>query len=108
MPLPITAFTVSLEVANGDYGTGQKNFVSFRAEAKGPEEGVTIDEALEQSLDMHLRAWESVLQARHAEQVLSGKDFSDMTSKARVRIEKTRQFLKQLDDRSTEDGPSNT
>ena len=34
MPLPITSFTVSLEVSDSVYGTGQKNFASFRAEAR--------------------------------------------------------------------------
>lgn len=108
MTLPITSFTVSLEVSNSEYGTGQKNFVSFRAEASGPEEGVSMDDALEQSLDMHLKAWDSILQARHAAMVLTGKEFTDMTTKARDRIAKTRKFLQQLGDRPPEDGSPDT
>lgn len=97
MPLPITSFTVSLEIADSVYGNGQKNFASFRAEAPSADGGVSLDEALDQSLDLHLKAWVSVLQARHMSKKMTAQEFADAVVRAGVRIEKARSILRDVD-----------
>ena len=65
MPFKIVGVTVSLEVADSNYGNGGKRFVSLRAETPR-EDAATLNEALLASLDMHLVAFESATAAAMA------------------------------------------
>lgn len=85
--LPITSITIGLDVRDMEYGSGSGRFLHMKADAPEGTEGLTYEQAMEQSLQMHLEAWKSVIMARYA----SGKGTAE---EAAVRIEK---FRKKLD-----------
>lgn len=92
--LPITAVVVSLEISDKVYGTGNTHFVSLRAEANdGDEQTLSLDEAMSQSLDMHLRCFESALSAKLSAGTITGADYETGIRRFVTRIAKVRRYL---------------
>ena len=97
--LKITGLTVSLELKRSTYGAGgapiEERFVSRRADVPTPADGVTIDEALVQSLQMHLAAWERVYAAELAAKLISQDEFTSRRENLRKRTAKLTAFMKE-------------
>lgn len=94
--LPITAIVVSLEISDKVYGTGNTHFVSLRAEEdKEREDGTPMGlaDAMSQSLDMHLRCFESALSAKLSAGSISAADYETGIRKFATRIKKARKYL---------------
>lgn len=96
--LLITGITVSLDIKTSDFGTGSSNFVSFKAETTRREndtlvEGVSLEEALRVSLDMHLKAYESIISARVGGSAMSGDEFKEAHDRALKRFRGARRHL---------------
>jgi hypothetical protein len=98
--LPIVAVVVSVEVSDKVYGTGNTHFVSLRAEgdrsADSEAETMGLDDAMVQSLDMHLRCWESALGAKLASGCISAVEYDRVVRKFMSRISRVKRYL--LDD----------
>jgi len=91
--LPITALVVSLEISDKVYGTGSTHFVSIRAESDDSTEPLGIEDALNQSLDMHLRCFESALSAKLSSGTISAADYEAGIRKYVARLKKARRHL---------------
>lgn len=93
--LSVVSISVSLETKQSTYGGNQaeNQFVSFRAEVPTGTEGITLDEALVASLDLHLKAFESLRGAELAKGLLPKERFDAILPKVRNRIEKIKHFL---------------
>lgn len=97
--LKITGLTVSLDLKRSTYGTGgapvEERFVSLRADVPTPADGVTLDEALLRSLQMHLTAWESIYAAELAAKNISQDEFTARRESLHKRTAKLTTFLKE-------------
>ena len=97
--LKITGLTVSLELKRSTYGTGgapaEERFVSLHADVPTPADGVELEEALEQSLLMHLTTWESIYAAELAAKLISQEEFTSRREALRRRTTKLTTFLKE-------------
>lgn len=93
--LPITSVTCALEVKNQEYGKGASRFISLRAEAPAGTEGLSLEEAIDQSLDMHLQAWQSVLGAQVGSSEMKTGEYSRVIKSMDARIEWVRNHLKE-------------
>lgn len=93
--LSVVSITVSLETKQSTYGgnTAENHFISFKAEVPTGTEGVTLDEALLSSLDMHLKAFESLRGAELSKGQLTKEGFDATLPKVRRRFEKVKAFL---------------
>lgn len=93
--LSIVSVTVSLETKQSTYGGNQaeNRFISFKAEVPAGTEGITMDEALMASLDLHLKTFESLRGAELATGQLTKDSFNTTLTKVRSRYEKIKQFL---------------
>ena len=93
--LSVTSITVSLETKQSTYGgnTAENHFLSFKAEVPTGTEGVTLDEALLASLELHLKAFESIRGAELAKGQLTKDAFDATLPKVRNRFNKIKAFL---------------
>ena len=97
--LAIMGMTLSLDVKDLSYGSGQSRFFNIKAEVPEGSEGIPphcIDKVVDQSLDMHLAMWESVTTAKYAAGELIGKDALELITRARSRVKKMREVLTKL------------
>lgn len=97
--LNITGVTISLELKRSTYGAGgapvEERFISLKAEVPTPAEGVTLEEALERSLAMHVTAWESLHAAELAGKATTKAEFLDQRSEFATRARKIVAILKE-------------
>jgi hypothetical protein len=97
--LKITGLTVSLDLKRSTYGTGgapvEERFVSLRADVPTPADGVSLDEALVRSMQMHLTAWESVYAAELAAKNMTQAEFTERRESLHKRTAKLITFLKE-------------
>ena len=73
MAMLITGMTVSLEFKQSTYGgeAAENLYINLQARVPDDEPGVTMEEALEQSLDLHLTAYD--LKSVHEFQISNDK-----------------------------------
>ena len=96
--LLVTGMTLSLDLKDLNYGAGQSRFINIKSEVPEGAEGIPveqIDYLVDQSLDMHLAMWESLQIAKYAAGELSGSDAAASISRAKSRIQKMREHLKE-------------
>lgn len=86
----ITGITVSLDIANKEFGNGSSSFMNIQGKYPDP---ATLDNVLIDGLDMYFAAFKSLLASRYATGLLSGPDFKDTGTKAEAKYQKIRTFL---------------
>lgn len=86
----ITGITVSLDIANKEFGNGSASFMNVQGKYPDP---ATLDDVLIDGLDMYFAAFRSLLASRYATGLLSGPDFKDVGAKAEAKYAKIRAFL---------------
>lgn len=94
--LSITGMTLSLDLKDLSYGAGQSRFFNLKAGVPEGEEGVPmeqLDTIVDQSLDMHLAMWESLITAKFAAGEMSGDEASKVINRAKNRVKKMREHL---------------
>ena len=94
-PMSITSMTVSLELKRSTYGgaDAENRYVQLRAEVPTGADGLTPDEALVQSLTLHLKVWESLYGAEVAAGKIKTDEFNLKLERLRKRIAKLAAFL---------------
>jgi hypothetical protein len=93
--LPITSITIGLDVRDMEYGSGAGRFIHLRSDTPQGSEGIPVEDAFDQSMDMLMEAWKLVIAARYTDKSAD----SDTTTKAlkstSTRIEKIRTYIKE-------------
>ena len=98
MTLNITGLTVTLELKRSTYGADgpvSDRFVSLKAEVPTPADGVSLEDALARSLEMHLTAWESLYAAELAAGSITQDVFNEKRGRLRKRTAKLIAFMKE-------------
>jgi len=94
MALTVIEVTVSVELADKEYGSGSSRFISLKGAHKDglpvAEAGPVIDDALE----LFLAAWKSLLGARWSQGGMTGDDLRTWVEKAVRKTEKVKEFLR--------------
>jgi hypothetical protein len=90
MPTQITDVTVSVTIADKEYGKGTDGFISVKGRYPDPS---TLEEVLTDGLDMYFAAWKSLLASRYATGTMSGPDFKESLTKTETKYQKVRVFL---------------
>ena len=96
--LTIQGVTVSVELADKDFGNGTGRFVSLRG---GYQNGVPLSQAsfvIEDSLELFLAAWKSLLSSRFAQSAMTGDEFKEWYEKAVHRTNSAHNFLKRQEE----------
>ena len=93
--MKVTGMTVSLELKRSTYGgtDAENRFVSIHAEVPTGIEGLSLEEALAQSLQVHLTAWESLYSAELAAGRMKSDDYNARLVSVRKRTAKLSSFL---------------
>lgn len=93
----ITGITVSLELKHSTYGgaDAENRFVSLRAESPEGQAGLTVDDAVQKSLEFHLGAWESLYAAELAAGRMKSDEFNTRIAKVRTRFAKLKTYLQE-------------
>jgi hypothetical protein len=97
--LAITSVTISLEVADKNFGNGSSRFCTLTASAKSPDVGIpldNIDDVILQTLDMHLACYKSIAAQRFADGVIKAEEVNKALEKMPQRLLKIRDFLSQM------------
>jgi hypothetical protein len=86
----IIGITVSVDIADKDYGKGTDGFFSLKGQYPDP---ASLDHVLVDGLDMYFAAWKSLMCGRYATGVVSGPEFKATVAKTEVKFNKIRTFL---------------
>ncbi len=93
--LVITSVTVSVDASDKEYGKGDARFMSLKGSYRdGGVSLANIDTVVEDSLDMFLAAWRSLLFAKYAQDTLPGKELTAVLERAAQKTEKARAYLR--------------
>jgi len=99
--LLIQSVTISVELADKEYGNGSGRFLNLKGSY---QEGVTLEgvgSVIEDSLDMFLAAWKSLLCSKYAQGCLDANGLKAKFEEAVVKTERAKKYL-----RRTDGGPS--
>ena len=93
----IVGITVSMEFKHSTYGTdsAQDHFVSFRAEIPEGDPTITPEEALLDSLNLHLPAYKSLLSAELMGGQIKSDVYNAKMERITARMERIRAYLKE-------------
>lgn len=93
----IVGITVSMDFKHSTYGgnDAQDHFVSFRAETPEDDPGVTPEDALLTSLDLHLQAYKSLLSAELMGGQIKSEVYNAKMERITARMQRIRAFLKE-------------
>ena len=103
----ISGITVSVDIADKEYGNGQGSFMNIQA--KYPLEGAPIEEleeVMQDGLDLYFSAWKTLLAGRFAIGKLGGTEFKKVLTNATIRVNKIRKYLKSEKGLVANDGQS--
>ena len=95
MSLFVTGVTISVDASEKEYGKGEARFMSLKGTYRG--EGVPladIDAVVQDSLDMFLAAWRSLLFAKYAQGGMKGTDLKAVLDRAAEKTDKVRAYLR--------------
>ena len=97
--MAIVGLTVSLEFKKSTYDGKdvQNHFINLQAHIPEGNPGISLEEALEQSLDMHLTAYESLLGTELAASEIKSDVFDKRITSLRNRFAKIKDFTKKED-----------
>lgn len=91
----IQTVTISLEMADKDYGKGSGRFINLKGWYQdGGTPLYDIDNVVDDSLDMFLSAWKSLLSSKYAQGGMTGEDYKKYCETAITRTEKVRDYLR--------------
>lgn len=93
--LPITSITVGLDIRDMEYGSGQGRFVHLKADAPSGSEGIPIEDAFDQSLDMFVEAWKGSIATRYAGGVGKGEDAVKLMDIFTKKIERIKKYVRE-------------
>jgi hypothetical protein len=96
--LGISAITVSVEIADKTYGSGESLFMSVgsRLPESTPGLPLTADEAIDDGIDKYLVAWQTLLQAALAEGRISQGDYKRQTVNTLHRVKQVRELYRRI------------
>ena len=96
----VQSVTVSVELSEKPYGTGESRFVSLRGQYPGM--GVAHEDIeskiIPDSLDMFMTAWKSLLSAKFVEGDLTGDQLKESLAKAMKKTDSIKAYLKRIND----------
>jgi hypothetical protein len=95
--LIIQSVTISIELADKEYGNGIGRFLNLKGSY---QDGVTLEgvgSVIEDSLDMFLAAWKSLLCSKFAHGCMGGKDLKAKFEDAVAKTEKVKSYLRRVD-----------
>jgi hypothetical protein len=99
MSIEITGVTVSVEFGfDQDFGRGTKSFANVSG--KYPDHGKplsSVDEVIEDGIDMYFAAWKTVLASRFTTGVINREEFTRILASSTLRLDKIKRFLKKTD-----------
>ena len=96
----IIGVTVSVDVSDKSYGTGNSSFMNVQG--RYPDPGVPLADVLIDGLDMFLAAWKSLLAGRYATGVVTGAEFKKQLGEAEAKFAKVHKFLQKESEPSVE------
>ena len=95
--LVIQSVTVSVEVSDKTFGSGDSRFMSLKGRYEdGGIPASELDFVVLDSLDVFLAAWKSLLSSRFAQGNMTGEDFKKHLENTVVKTEKVRAYLRRL------------
>lgn len=89
----LTGITVSLSFGDKTYGNGSESFMNASAKW-GDVADPTLEDAVDQGLDLYLLTWKTLLAGRMATGVIDADTFRTQFTATSERIEKVRKFLR--------------
>jgi hypothetical protein len=96
----VTQISVSVDLGDKVYGSGSSSFCSLQA--RYPEGGVALDEitdVVDSSMDLYLACWQTLTSGRYATGIIPAAEYKEVMRKVAIRIEQTRKFLREQDNR---------
>lgn len=99
--MPITSITVGLDVRDMEYGAGNGRFIHLKADTPQGTEGLSMEDAFDQSMDMLAEAWKTVIAARFADKSIDGTTTKNSLTVVLGRLEKIRKYIKEGDNAAT-------
>lgn len=95
--MSIVGVTVSLEFKSSTYGTptAENHFINLKAEVPEGSPGITPGEALLQSLELHAKAYESLLMAELLGDHIQQAEFNTRIERIHKRFVKINAYLKE-------------
>lgn len=102
--LVIQTVTVSVEVADKEYGKGDGRNMHLKGWYQ--DGGVSIDridEVVLDSMDMFLGAWKAILCSRYAQDNMTADEFKQRFERAMLKVDKVKKFLKRQNEDDTGD-----
>lgn len=95
--MSVVSVTVSFETKQSTYSgaTAENRFVSFKAEVPTGIDGISLNEAIIQSLDLHLAAAESLMSAELAVGHLKVAAFEERLTKLKTRTTKIKAYFEE-------------
>ena len=95
--MSVVSMTVSLEFKNSTYGqpTAENHFINLQAKVPEGSPGITTEDALMQSLELHLTAYESLLSAELMGDHINAETFNNRMTRIRKRFAKIQTYLKE-------------
>jgi hypothetical protein len=101
--MTIQTVTISLEVADKEFGNGMSRFVNLKGRYQ--DGGIPLEEmgtAVEDSLDMFLGAWKSLLAAKFSQGIINGQTLKEKIENAMVQTDKVKAYLRRHDGSSSQ------
>lgn len=98
--LGVSSVSVSVELADMNYGSGEKNFMSISSKIPDGAEGLPLDmeTVMGDGLDKYFAAWQTLLQAALASGRISQTTYVKQTELYLSRIKKVRALYKKITD----------
>jgi len=96
--LGITGVTVSVEIADKNYGSGQSDFMSVSSRIPDGMPGLPMDmdTVIGDGLDKYFAAWQTLLQAALASGRIDQADYMEQTRRFLTRVEKVRVLYRKM------------
>ncbi len=97
--MTIQTVTISLEVADKEFGNGMSRFVNLKGRYQ--DGGIPLEEmgvVVEDSLDMFLGAWKSLLAAKFSQGIINGQVLKDKIEGALTQTAKVKAYLRRKED----------
>jgi hypothetical protein len=91
----IQGITVSIDIADKEYGNGSSGFMSIKGQY--PEPGMPmecLEDVIDQGLDMYFAAWKTMLASRYASGAVDGETFKKHIAAGTHKLEKVKHFLR--------------
>ena len=94
MALTVVEISVSVEIADKEYGNGSGRFISLKGACKDALPLADADPVIDDGLDLFLAAWKTLLGARWSQGGMTGDDFKTWLEKSIRKTDKVKEFLR--------------